>query len=94
MDDPEKYPLIGPSSYLGKVKNYLIYQEFILSQFSGNVFIAQTEYRQSVLRELNEGHEEKYDGVKDQRSLGEDRFIEQIEGHKREILGLQSMTFQ
>lgn len=85
MDDPEKYPWIGHSNYLGKAKNDLIDQELVLSQFSRDKPLAGRVYNQFVLRELNGEHQKKYYEVKDQRYLGEEKFIEQIEGKKRSI---------
>lgn len=82
VDDPKKYPWSAHSIYLGKVKNDLIDQNVVLSQFSGNKLLARRAYMQFVLAELDGGHQEKYYKVKDQRYLGEDKFIEDIEVKK------------
>lgn len=83
VDDPEKYPWTAHSIYLGKVKNDLIEPNVVLYQFSRNKFSARRLYIQFVLAELEGGHQENYYKVKDQRYLGEDRFIEEIEAKKR-----------
>ena len=83
VDDPEKYPWIGHSVYLGKLKNDLIDEDLVLSQFSGNKSLARREYVGFISRCLNEGHQVKYYKVKDQRYLGEDEFIGQIECKER-----------
>lgn len=79
VDDPEMYPWIGHLAYLGKLKNDLIDEDLVLSQFSTNRTLAREEYNQFILRCLNSGHQDKYYKVKGQRYLGEDEFIEQIE---------------
>ncbi len=79
VDDPEMYPWIGHLAYLGKLKNDLIDEGLVLSQFSKNKTLARKEYNQFILRCLNSGHQDKYYKVKGQRYLGEDNFIEKIE---------------
>jgi hypothetical protein len=79
VDDPEMYPWIGHLAYLGKLKNDLIDEDLVLSQFSANKALARKEYNQFILRCLNSGHQDKYYKVKGQRYLGEDEFIERIE---------------
>ncbi|MCX5905834.1 MAG: hypothetical protein NTY64_01235 [Deltaproteobacteria bacterium] len=51
----------------------------MLSQFGKGRYQARRRYRQFVLDGLPLGHQKKYYEVKDQRYLGEDEFIDQIE---------------
>ena len=82
VDDPERYPWTAHSIYLGKEQNDLIDQGLVLSQFGGNRLAARRAYLHFVLQGLEGGHQEKYYKVKDQRYLGEDEFVEEIEGKK------------
>lgn len=77
--DPEKYPWTSHASYVGKMKNNLIEEGFVLGQFGKKKSLARRRYKRFVLEELHSGHQEKYYEVKDQRFLGEDSFIDHIE---------------
>ncbi|MBI5967013.1 MAG: hypothetical protein HY882_04025 [Deltaproteobacteria bacterium] len=83
MEFPEKYPWNGHLSYLGKVKDDLVPADLVLSQFGKNRSLAHRRYQQFVLDGLTAGHQEKYYKVKDQRYLGEDEFVEKIEGLRK-----------
>ncbi|MDI6754616.1 MAG: hypothetical protein QME78_09525 [Thermodesulfobacteriota bacterium] len=60
-------------------------KDFVLSQFGKSKYLARREYRQFVLDGLPMGHQKKYYEVKDQRYLGEDEFIDQIERKKTSV---------
>ena len=79
---PEKYPWMGHLSYIGKGKDDLLDKDLVLSQFGKSRHLARRRYRQFVLDGLPMGHQKKYYEVKDQRYLGEDEFIDQIERKK------------
>ena len=64
---------------MGKGKVDLLDKELVLSQFGKGRYQARRRYRQFVLDGLPLGHQKKYYEVKDQRYLGEDEFIDQIE---------------
>ena len=85
---PEDYAWTGHLSYLGKVRNDLIDEGFVLDQFNGNRSLARRRYRQFVWEGISSGHQEKYYEVKDQRYLGEDSFIDRIEVERGELEGL------
>lgn len=76
---PEDYVWTGHLSYLGRGGDDLIDEGFVLGQFSRNRSLARRRYRQFVWEGIPSGHQEKYYEVKDQRYLGEDSFINQIE---------------
>jgi hypothetical protein len=82
VEDPGKYPWTGHLSYIGKGKVDLVDKDFVLRQFGERKFLARKRYRQFVLEGLALGHQKKYYEVKDQRYLGEDEFIDEIEGQK------------
>jgi putative transposase len=81
--DPEDYPWTGHMAYSRKRKENLIDAAMVLSQFSRKRSLARKQYRQFVADGKNRGHEQKYYRVKDQRFLGEDEFVEEIEGLKK-----------
>jgi len=79
---PEEYLWTSHLSYLGRGGDDLIDEGFVLGQFSGNKSLARQRYRQFVWEGIPSGHQEKYYEVKDQRYLGEDSFINQIEAER------------
>ena len=82
VEDPGKYPWTGHLSYMGKGRVNLVDEDFVLSQFGEKQSLARRRYRQFVLEGLAMGHQKKYYEVKDQRYLGEDEFIDEIERQK------------
>jgi REP element-mobilizing transposase RayT len=81
---PEDYAWTGHLSYLGKSRDSLINEGFVLEQFSGNRSLARRKYRRFVWEGIGAGHEEKYYELKDQRYLGKESFIDSIQGETRE----------
>jgi len=79
---PEEYLWTGHLSYLGRGGDDLIDEGFVLDQFSESKSLARRRYRQFVWEGISSGHQEKYYEVKDQRYLGEDSFINQIEAER------------
>jgi hypothetical protein len=69
--------------YSRKGKENLIDSAMVLSQFSRKRSLARKQYRQFVADGMDRGHEQKYYRVKDQRFLGEDEFVEEVEGLKK-----------
>ena len=82
VKDLEKYRWISHLRYLGKTNDGLVDEEFVLSQFGKNKYVARRKYREFVLDGLDLGHQRRYYEVKDQRFLGEDEFIERIQSSK------------
>ena len=81
---PEDYVWTGHLSYLGKREEDLIDQGFVLDQLGEDLSSAKRRYRRFVWEGMTGGHEEKYYQVKAQRYLGEDAFVERIEGERKE----------
>ena len=84
VTDPERYPWTSHLSYLGKVKQGLVEEDFVLGQFGNKKSLARRRYRRFVLEALQSGHQERYYEVKDQRFLGEDSFIDGIDVERRD----------
>lgn len=84
VTNPEEYLWTSHLSYLGRVRDGLVEEDFVLGQFGRQKSLARHGYRRFVLEELNIGHQEKYYQVKDQRFLGEDSFIDRIEIEKKD----------
>ena len=68
--------------YLRGLKDDLIDEEFVLSQFGKNKNVARRRYREFVLSGIDMGQQGRYYEVKDQGFLGEDEFIERIQSNK------------
>lgn len=82
VEDPEKYPWTGHLSYMRKGKIDLVDKDLVLTQFAKSKSLARRRYGQFVLEGLSMGHQKRYYEVKDQRYLGKDEFIDQIEREK------------
>lgn len=80
---PEEYLWTSHLSYVGKRGDDIVDSKFVLSQFGKNRRDALRGYRKFILDGLDMGHQEKYYKVKDQRFLGEDKFVEKVEGLKK-----------
>jgi len=78
----EEYRWVSHLGYLGKVRDNLVDEEFVLGQFGNNRQIARKRYRQYLIEGLGLGHEDRFYEVKDQRFLGRDEFVERIEHEK------------
>jgi len=83
VEAPEKYLWTSHLIYLGQGKSPLVDSAFVLRQFGRSRSQARRRYRQFIQEGLTEVHQEKYYKVKDQRYLGEDEFVEGIEGQKK-----------
>ncbi len=83
VEDPERYPWTGHLAYLGKGEKNFIDSDMVLRQLAKKRSLARRMYRQFVLDGMNTGHEKKYYQVKDQRYLGEDEFVDKVEGLKK-----------
>jgi putative transposase len=80
---PEEYQWVSHLEYLSEVKDDLVDREVVLGQFGRSKRKARRQYRQFILDGLGLGHEDRYYGVKDQRFLGGDEFVERIESEKQ-----------
>jgi len=82
ITDPEKYRWGSHKSYLGRKKDGLIDETFVLSQFATTKSVARKRYNDFISEGLSSAHQAKYYKVKDQRFLGEREFLERIESNR------------
>lgn len=75
---PEDYLWNSHRNYLGLANQHFVNKEFILKMFSENDSAAVKLYSQFIQEDLNEGHQDKYYEVIDQRILGDSEFVEEI----------------
>jgi putative transposase len=87
VKEPEDYVWTGHLSYVRKGADSLIDEELVLDQFGDRRSLSRRRYRRFVWEGISSGHEEKYYRVKDQRYLGEDSFVEQVERERKEAQG-------
>lgn len=86
--DPGRYLWTSHLSYLGMGNQGLTDMDYVLAQFGKSKSIAKMKYEEFILEELESGHQKKFYEVKDQRYLGEENFINQIENEKRNREGV------
>jgi len=81
VKDPINYRWCSYRPYLREEKENLVERDFILAQFSNKKKVAIQEYERFVKGHIGQGHREDFYGLKDQRFLGEDTFVEHV--HRR-----------
>lgn len=84
VKDPREYPWSSYIDYMGQKKSELVDAGFVLSQFSKRKRMAQQEYRSFVMARINQGWRKDLHVVKDQRFLGPEEFIEEIQRGREE----------
>jgi hypothetical protein len=80
--DLGRYRWVSHQRYVGRIKDDLIDEDFVLSQFGKTKLVARRRYNDFIRDGLNLDHQAKYYEVKDQQLLGEEEFLERI-GSKR-----------
>ena len=89
--DPWKYPWSSQRAYLGKRTAVEIDTKWVLGQFGKPSAQARQAYRKFMEEGLGQGHIEGYYEVVDQRFLGDEEFIEQVDtraqGREVEVQG-------
>ena len=84
----EKYRWSSHREYLGKSGAVAVETSTVLGQFGKSLSQARQGYIQFIAEGREDGHQQKYYETTDQRFLGEQRFVEQVEkkaGAEREI---------
>ena len=81
VKDPINYQWCSFRSYLREEEDNLVERDFILAQFSNKKKVAIKEYERFVKGHSGQGHREDFYGLKDQRFLGEESFVEHV--HRR-----------
>lgn len=77
--DPEDYPWSSHRVYLGDSDGVGIAVKEILARWSKRKRQAVAAYEQFVLDGIEQGHREDYYRVKEQRYLGDEEFVENVE---------------
>lgn len=80
--DPERYIWTSHLSYLGKGNEGLVNTDWVLGQFGKNKSQSRERYREFLWEGVGSGHQQRFYEVKDQRFLGEEKFIQEIEKEK------------
>ncbi len=82
---PERYGWSGHRAYLGLETIPWMTTEWVLSQFSGQLWRARRAYGRFVVEGQGGGHQEEYHrgSEADSRILGDDTFIDQMLGRRR-----------
>jgi len=78
---PAKYPWSSYPSYLGRGKKSITDTDYLLGQFSNRKGTARRKYDLFVKARLAQGHRDDFYETKDQRFLGDDKFLEDIQRH-------------
>jgi putative transposase len=82
--DPSDYRWSSYRTYVEEDKTDLVDPNFLLGQFSPQKGPAHREYRKFVMARFGQGWRKDLHEVKDQRFLGPDKFVEEIQKGSRE----------
>jgi len=78
---PANYPWSSYPSYLGREKKKITDTDYVLDQFSDRKGTAIRKYDLFVRARLTQGHRDDFYETRDQRFLGDDKFLEDIQRH-------------
>ncbi len=79
VKDPADYPWSSYSSYLGRERNPVADVDAVLGQFSERRDVARRRYDRFVRERVVQGHREDFYETRDQRFLGNDAYLEEVE---------------
>jgi len=86
VKNPDDYPWSSYPSYLGREKNPIANIDYVLSQFSDRKGVARRRYDLFVRDRLPQGHRDDLYETKDQRFLGSDEYLKEVERHLNQTL--------
>ncbi len=87
---PTRYPWSSHNAYLGNEILPWLTVDGLFSQLAIRKNITRNRYAKFVDDGIKEGHREEFHkGISDNRVLGDDSFIEQVMGEKKEELKLE-----
>lgn len=78
VEKPEDYPWSSYSSYLTERKDEMVTRDFLYGQFSDRKAQARRAYARFVQARVGEGRRKDFYELKDQRFLGSEEFVEDI----------------
>jgi len=100
VKEPANYPWSSYPSYLGRDKPLIADIDHVLGQFSDNKGVARRKYAIYVRDRLVQGHRDDFYEAKDQRFLGDEGYLEEVERHINQALpftyemGLEEIVVQ
>jgi REP element-mobilizing transposase RayT len=83
---PAEYPWSSYPSYLGREKSPIADIDQVLSQFSDRKGVARKKYDLFIRDRLAQGHRNDFYETKDQRFLGGDEYLKDVERHIHQAL--------
>jgi putative transposase len=86
VKNPAHYPWSSYPSYLRRDKDAIADTDEVLSQFSDREGAARRKYHLYVRDRFAQGHRDDFYETKDQRFLGDDKYLENVQRHVNEIL--------
>ncbi len=86
VKNPVNYRWSSYRSYLGVDKNPVADIEYVLGQFSDRNGVARRRYEIYVRDRVVQGHRADFYETKDQRFLGDDKYLEEVGRHINEAL--------
>lgn len=86
VKNPANYPWSSYLSYLGREKNHIADIDHVLSQFSEKKGAARRKYGLFVRTRLAQGHRDDFYETKDQRFLGDDEYLKDVQRQINEAL--------
>jgi putative transposase len=86
VKNPANYPWSSYPSYLGREKNHIANIDHVLGQFSGRKGAARRKYDLFVRSRFAQGHRDDFYETKDQRFLGDDEYLEDVQRHINQTL--------
>jgi len=84
VSDPEAYPWSGHREYCGPPSTGLLDCDVVLRMLSSRRGVARKQYQAFVHADLEAGSRPEYYRVRDQRILGDDDFMSQVEAQQSE----------
>ena len=79
VEDPLDYPWSSYKAYASGTADDLLDQRFLLGQFSKVLFRARKAFVQFVKSRMGQGKREEFYKAKDQRFLGSEDFVEEVQ---------------
>jgi hypothetical protein len=81
--DPWKYRWSSHQAYLGEGSPVKIQTDAVLKQFASSQRAARREYLSFMKEGLGQGHVDRFYQTIEQRFLGDERFVDQLEKKKK-----------
>jgi putative transposase len=78
VERPSEYKWSSFNSYLHRRNDDLVDHDFLLSHFSETRRTAAVEYKRFVSARIDQGHNQEFYRLQDQRFLGSDEYVEDI----------------